>query len=127
MKIEIAIIIVAITTMTIYSLNKFFSNVKILILALILSFIVFLMGFILKKYDILIYKLLIMPFIQIGFLALFHLIFRLAFKIPFNLNMRGFEYPDKLKTNESGLEEFLSGCFSIGLIPILIIIFLVIK
>ena len=128
MNIEITILILSVIIMCIFILNRFFSKTKGLFLALLISFLLFLVGIYLKRYHIYFdYRLLLTPFIQIGLLSICHLFYRLLFKIPFNLNMRGFKYPDKLRTNESGFVEFLSGFLSITLIILVMIIFFSIK
>jgi len=124
MQRELFAFIFSIFIMTIFSLNnRFFSKSSSLTIALILSFLGFLVGFALKKYDILFYKLLLLPFIQIGLLAICHLIFKLSFNKSFYLNMRGFHYPKEIESKVSEFEYFLSLFMSVGLVVLTFIIF----
>ena len=69
------------------------------------------------------YRLFLVPFIQIGLLCVIHIIYRMSFKIPFYINMRGAEFPEDLRTNESGFMEFTSCLITIGIIMVMPIIF----
>ncbi len=124
MKIQITILILAIEILTIFSLNKIIIRPKGMILTLIIGFSIFVLGLCLKRFDMKIdYRLFLVPFIQIGLLSICQVIFKLSFKVPFYIYMRGFDYPQKLRTNESGFVEFLSGVISIGIIIVILFIF----
>jgi hypothetical protein len=127
MKIYYTIFILALEILGIFCLNRIISKRKGMFLVLLTSFLVFVIGLWIKRFDFIIdYRLLLIPLIQTGLISFCHIIYQLVFKIPFYINMRGFEYPKELKTDVSGFIEFLSGFLSIGILIVTMILFFVI-
>lgn len=107
-------------------LNKIFVKIKHLIYALLICVILWFIGIYLKQTDSLIdYRFFQFPIIEVGLLGVFQIVFKIFFKSPFHLYMRGFEYPEQLKTNSSGFNEFLCGILSISLVIISLFIIVV--
>jgi hypothetical protein len=126
MRVEFTILILVFEIMGIYALNKYISKTKGMVISLFASLILFVVGLWLKKFTLLFdYRLLLVPFIQIGLLSISHIIYRKLFKIPFYLNLRGFKYSNELRSNTSGFVEFLSFGISISIPVILLILFFI--
>jgi len=124
MKIEIVLIILAIEIVAILSLNKYLLDSRNRNYLLLITIVLFIVGLSIKNENNFIdYRLFLIPFIQVLLVGLTHFIFQFVFKTDFNLNIRGFEFPNKLKSETSGFLEFMSLVFSIGIILLTLIIF----
>ncbi len=106
----------------IFYLNKYFAKPKGLYIGLVVSFIMLVFGLIIKSYCVWAYRLLLIPFIEISILALLHLCFRKFLKIPFIVYLGANGFHKEYEKNETDFTDILSGCFSILLVFVLIII-----
>ena len=126
MRIEVTIIILAIIVVSILALNKHLTINKIRNSIIVTSLFILVLGFCNKYYEIFTWfdnRLFVVPIIQTSIQLIFHKFFKLVFNTPFYLNIRGFEYPVELKTNENGFVRFLSFIFSLSIILIVIFLF----
>ena len=97
---------------------------KWMILLLIISLTIFIIGLIIKNnFPSIDYRFFLFPFIEIALLSFYHILFNLTSTTPFYLNMRGFGYPDHLKTDKNGFEQMISGVLSNSLPFIMLFIF----
>lgn len=123
-RLNLTLMILATEVMIIIILNKYLIRRNTMLLFCATSFIIFLLGLYIKRIDFLIdYRFFLIPFIGIGILSIYQIVFKTFFNIPFYINMQGFEFPENLKSNKSGFTEFTSGLLSISLVIILIIVF----